>query len=315
MVSKGRRRTFVSRIQEEEESRNDYGESFTGREFPSWLSSLLIGGAVVSLLWLERKRPLRTRVEPKLRHDTRNLVVGALSALTIRLTEKPLTDRLTQVVEKKKIGLVKQLNLSPIVETALAIALLDYTLYLWHVLTHKNKFLWRFHEVHHEDLDLTTTTAIRFHVAEMAISAVWRSAQVLSIGASPKALSTWQTLTLLEILFHHSNRELSPKLEKALSRFVVTPRMHAIHHSTIQRETDSNWSSGLTVWDWLHDTLQLDVPQETIEIGVPAYGSSSDIKLIELLKKPFMKQRNSWHPANPVARVRSHAIRQSQLSA
>src|SRR5215204_2241217 len=74
------------------------------------------------------------------------------------------------------------------VEVALACVLLDYTLYLWHVATHRVPFLWRFHVVHHADLDLDATTALRFHFAELALSVPWRAAQILLIGVSPQAL-------------------------------------------------------------------------------------------------------------------------------
>jgi sterol desaturase/sphingolipid hydroxylase (fatty acid hydroxylase superfamily) len=108
--------------------------------------------------------------------------------------EKPVTDKLTRFVEEKNFGLVKLLRLPKFLETILAVVFLDYTLYLWHVLTHKMPFLWRFHRVHHADLDLTASTAIRFHFGEISISVLFRAGQVLLIGVSPKALNAWQAL-------------------------------------------------------------------------------------------------------------------------
>jgi sterol desaturase/sphingolipid hydroxylase (fatty acid hydroxylase superfamily) len=52
--------------------------------------------------------------------------------------------------------------------------------------------------------------------------------------------------------------------------------MHGIHHSVVPEETGSNWSSGLTLWDWLHGTLRLNVPQGAITIGVPAYREAGE---------------------------------------
>ena len=98
-----------------------------------------------------------------------------------------------------------------ILETVLAVVLLDYTLYLWHVLTHKMPFLWRFHKIHHADLDLTAATAIRFHFGEISISVLFRAGQILLIGVSPKALKIWQNLLFLSIFFHHSNIESAGK--------------------------------------------------------------------------------------------------------
>jgi sterol desaturase/sphingolipid hydroxylase (fatty acid hydroxylase superfamily) len=183
----------------------------------------------------------------------------------------------------------------------LAVVALDYTLYLWHVLTHRVPFLWRFHQVHHVDLDLDASTAIRFHFGEMALSVPWRAAQVLVLGVSPRALALWQKLTLIEILFHHSNLELPLEVERWLCCFVVTPRMHGIHHSIVEEEINSNWSSGLTLWDFLHGTLRLDVPQDEIIIGVPAYRKPEELTLPNLLAMPFAPQRPSWQlPADVV---------------
>ena len=266
------------------------------RKVPAWVSAPLVLGAAGLLAWLERRRPLRRAVEPKPRREARNLAVAAVGAVALGVTEKPLAEALTSLVGRRRWGLLKVLRLPAWVEVALAVVLLDYTLYLWHVLTHRVPFLWRFHLVHHVDLDLDASTALRFHFAELVVSAPFRAAQILVIGVSPLAFSVWQTLLMLSILFHHSNARLPAELERRLNRLVVTPRMHGIHHSDVKEETDSNWSSGLTVWDWLHGTLRLDVPQSEITIGVPAYRDPRELGLAEILKLPFGAERPAWLP-------------------
>lgn len=264
------------------------------KQLPGWLNVLLIGGAFGALCWWERRRPLRRSVETKSRREGRNLALAALSGVAIRLTEKPVTAPLTALVEKRQWGLLKCLPLPAWIETPLAVVLLDYTLYLWHVLVHQVPFLWRFHQVHHVDLDLDASTALRFHFAEMMVSVPWRAAQVVVLGVSPLALSVWQMATLLEVMFHHANVELPIELERWLNQFIVTPRMHGIHHSQVREETNSNWSSGLTLWDWLHGTLRRDVPQEQITMGVPAYPRPAEVTLPKILALPFEEQRPSW---------------------
>lgn len=280
------------------------------RKLPDWLSGALVLGAFGALLLFERCRPLRGEVEPKLRHEGRNLAVAGLGAVALQLAESPIARRLTDLVERHKFGLLKLLRLPVWLETALAVVLLDYTLYIWHVLTHKVPFLWRFHLVHHLDLDLDASTALRFHFGELIISVPWRMGQIILIGVSPLALSIWQTLLLLSILFHHSNVRLPVEAERRLNRLIVTPRMHGIHHSMVREETNSNWASGLTVWDWLHGTLRLNVPQEEITIGVPAYREPKDVTLVKILVVPFGEQRPRWQlpengeperPALPIA--------------
>jgi sterol desaturase/sphingolipid hydroxylase (fatty acid hydroxylase superfamily) len=268
-----------------------------GRRVSAWLSAPLAVGAFGLLAWLERRRPLRRAVEPKLGREVRNLAVAAAGAAALRLTERPAADALTSLVERRRWGLLKLFGLPAWLEVALAIALLDYTLYLWHVLTHRAPFLWRFHLVHHVDLDLDASTALRFHFAELVLSVPWRAAQILLIGVSPRALSAWQTFLLLSIMFHHSNVRLPLGVERRLNALFVTPRMHGIHHSTVKEEADSNWSSGLAVWDRLHGTLRLDVPQAEVVIGVPAYRDPEEVGLISIIKMPFGRERPAWRPA------------------
>lgn len=260
----------------------------------AWWSAPLIMGAFAALVWLERRRPLRTGVEPKLTRTARNLTVAGISAVALQLTEAPVVLGLAALVQRHDVGLLKLVRLPAWLETTLAIVLLDYTLYIWHVLTHKVPLLWRFHLVHHVDLDLDASTALRFHFGELAVSVPWRMAQVIVIGVSPLSYLTWQAFVFLSILFHHSNVKLPISLEKWINRLFVTPRMHGIHHSIVREEADSNWSSGLTIWDRLHGTLRLNVPQREITIGVPAYRRPEDVELLKILPMPFRKQRSSW---------------------
>jgi len=264
------------------------------RKVPEWLSVPLILSAFGALVLFERRRPLRRLTESKLTRDARNLAVAAAGAMALQLAERPVIAPLTAFVERRRWGLLKCARLAAWLEVTLAVVLLDYTLYIWHYVAHKVEWLWRFHVVHHVDLDMDASTALRFHFAELALSVPWRAGQVMVIGVSPFAFSLWQTLLFLSIMFHHSNVRLPIEVERALNRIIVTPRMHGIHHSTVRAETDSNWSSGLTVWDYLHGTLRLNVPQDEIDIGVPAYREPEEVALESILEMPFTRQRATW---------------------
>lgn len=253
-----------------------------------WLSGVLTAGAFAGLYYFEKRKPLRKPVEPKLTNAVRNLAAASAAGAAINFFEKPVSDKLTALVERKRFGLLKIYRLPKFLETALALALMDYTLYLWHILTHKSRFLWRFHKIHHADLDLTAATALRFHFGEMTISVLFRAGQVLLIGVSPQNLRVWRNFLFLNILFHHSNIRLPKNFEEKLQKIIMTPRLHGIHHSIEKSERDSNWSSGLTVWDFLHGTFRRDVPQNEIIIGVKDFQKANDVALPKMLVAPFM---------------------------
>ena len=256
-----------------------------------WLSGALAIGTFAVLYFLEKRRPLRKQIYQKEIETARNLAIAATSGIALQFLEKPVTERLTKLVEKENFGLLKIFRLPKFLETALAIILLDYTLYLWHVLTHKVPFLWNFHRIHHADLDLQASTAIRFHFGEMTISVAFRAGQILLIGVSPKALQIWQTLLFISIFFHHSNVRLSKNIEKILEKFIVTPRLHGIHHSVEEAEMNSNWSSGLAVWDYLHGTFRNDISQKEIEIGVKEFRDEASVTFGKMLLKPFQNKK------------------------
>ena len=229
-------------------------------------SSIWFLGAAVLLRMAESRRPRRPRIEGATR-TARNLLMSASGAVVLALVEQPITRRLTSSVLRHRLGLLPRLHLPPAIETAAALVLLDYSLYVWHRLNHRVPGLWRFHAVHHEDRELDVTTATRFHVYELLLSVPFRAAQIVVIGVTPAALSLWQTLLLVSVLFHHSNIALPRSLERAIERVLVTPRLHTIHHAT--RHLHSNWSSGLVLWDMLHGTLCSEVAEEGLVIGVP----------------------------------------------
>lgn len=264
-------------------------------------NATLILAAVVAvtftiMLILERVRALRPAVEPKLRHVARNLTVGAFALAVGTLAQAPLLAPVSRWITTHRAGLLQQVSLPPALTVVIAIVLLDYTLFLWHWASHRVPFLWRFHLVHHVDRDLDSSTALRFHFGEHALSIAYRAVQIVVIGVTPFELWLWQTILFVSILFHHANVELPPGLDRVLIRVLVTPRMHGIHHSNRESHTNSNWSSLIPWWDSLHGTLKLDVPQTEVTIGVPAYARPEDVTLGKILALAFMRQRESWKP-------------------
>lgn len=268
--------------------------------------SLTLGvtaAAFVVIAWLETRRPLRERREPRGRRTARNLAMAGLSAASATILQWPLLAPLVSRVEAGGLGILNRLAANDTARTVLGILLLDYTLWWWHWMNHKWPLLWRFHLVHHVDRDLDASTALRFHFGEISLSVFFRMAQVRLLGVSPAAIAIWQLLLMVSILFHHSNIRLSPQVDRFLTAFVVTPRMHGIHHSEYRRETDSNWSSLLSWWDWLHGTMRLDTPQSAITIGVPAWQQPDDVTLPKIVAIPFREQRDDWKAMDGVRKI------------
>jgi sterol desaturase/sphingolipid hydroxylase (fatty acid hydroxylase superfamily) len=271
------------------------------RILPPWLTGSVIALTVVTLTGLELFRALRRLRENKVHHVARNLAVAGIAGAVMGASELPVIVPFSRYCARRRIGLLNLIGLPRPVRSIAAIILLDYTLYWWHVLTHRVPLLWRFHLPHHIDLDCDASTALRFHPGELLLSVPFRAAQVALFGVHVREYSIWQTLLFVSILFHHSNVDLSPEWDRRISRILITPRMHGIHHDAVESHADSNWSSGLSLWDRIHRTFQLDVPQQEVIIGVPAYQRDEDVTLAHTLLMPFTESRRDWDPARDYA--------------
>ena len=195
-----------------------------------WLGPLIIGGTFLLIFAAERRRPLRERRESSVVRTSRNFTMAALSAASVAILQPLLLIPLLRSVENRRLGLLHRLPLPGAARTVLGVLLLDYTLWWWHWMNHRIPFLWRFHLPHHVDLDLDASTAIRFHFGEMSLSVLYRMLQIRLLGVGELSMSLWQLLLFPSIFFHHSNLALTEEQDRLLSRFVVTPRMHGIHH-------------------------------------------------------------------------------------
>ena len=254
---------------------------------PNSIRGIIIGTWIVGLIWFEHKRALRPVHRSKIRRDARNLTIAVLAGAVMQAAEVPVAFKLAELTQAKGWGILPCTPLPAIARSIAGILLLDYTLYWWHFLTHRVPGLWRFHRVHHLDLEMDATTALRFHFGEIAISVLFRAAQMVGIGPTVATVAVWQMFLFLCILFHHSNVRLPLAVERKLARIVVTPRLHGIHHSIAPEQVNSNWSSGLSVWDWLHATLRTDTAQSDIELGVRGFLKEEQVTLGKALALPL----------------------------
>ena len=238
------------------------------------------------LLLLQWRFPLRRQHFSVVHRLVRNFVLSLPGFAIVRFAMLPIPIAVAIWAEHRRIGLLNWLSLPGWAAGIATFLLMDYAYWWWHWANHMVPLFWRFHNVHHTDLDLDVTTAARFHFGEM----------FFSIGFLSLAVMFFITLEAAT-LFHHSNWRLPIQVERILNLIMVTPRMHGIHHSIVQRETNSNWGTIFCWWDKLHRTLRRDVSQDAITIGVAAYREEHELTVGKLLALPFRKQR-PWRLPN-----------------
>ncbi len=258
--------------------------------FDTYGTAILVVFFVI-LFILESKFQLRKRVQNRWKRIIINFGVSIPSFALLRLVFIPFMVWLAYKNEQWHFGF-NYLYVAPAwLKATIAFLLLDYSNYLWHIVLHKMPLMWRFHLVHHTDLDLDITTSFRFHFGELIGSVFFRGAAVILIGISPLMVLIYEIAFDASNLFQHSNMKIPFRFEKMLNKIFVTPRMHGIHHSMKKRETDSNFSIIFSFWDRLHRTIRLNVHQDEIVTGVPVYPDEKELTAGKLLKLPFTKIR------------------------
>jgi sterol desaturase/sphingolipid hydroxylase (fatty acid hydroxylase superfamily) len=168
------------------------------------------------------------------------------------------------------------------------LVLLDGWIYWWHRANHEVCFLWRFHEVHHLDVFLDTTSALRFHAGEVVLSALVRVVVIFVLAVPFAHVVVFETLIVLAAIFHHSNVNLPERFERALSFLIVTPSIHWVHHHAVRADTDSNYSTVLSVWDRLFASRSPTRRFADMPIGVEG---REDESLRGLAVRPFWARR------------------------
>jgi sterol desaturase/sphingolipid hydroxylase (fatty acid hydroxylase superfamily) len=260
----------------------------------------------VILFVLERVKPLRERKQPGWGRLGLNAVTTALALGAAALTVSPVMAASLDLVAARRIGVLQWWNLPAPVSWIAAFLLLDMSFYYWHRLNHTVNLLWRFHNVHHIDTDLDSTTSFRFHFGEIAYSSVFRVVQITLIGPGMMIFVVYETVFLASTLFHHSNVRLPARWERIINYVFITPRMHGVHHSKIKDETNANYSVVFRWWDMLHRSLRLNVDQSDIDIGVAAY-TVRDNSISSVLLLPFASQREYWRtPTGAPSFTRPH---------
>ena len=186
-------------------------------------------------------------------------------------------------------GVLNAIALPRWIAIVAAVVALDLIIYLQHVMFHAIPVLWRIHRMHHTDLDFDVTTGVRFHPIEIALSMGIKLLAIAAMGASASAVVAFEVLLNATSTFNHANAAMAPARDAVLRMFVVTPDMHRVHHSTVVRETNSNFGFNLPWWDRLLGTYRAApaAGHEGMTIGIAELRDQSELRLWRMIVQPW----------------------------
>ena len=230
-------------------------------------------GLFAMLATMEALAPRRVRSQPRKTRWFTNWGVTILNTVTLRAMAFALPLLAVGAAidaEQQGWGLFNSVALPLWLEVFLVVLILDFAIWLQHLITHKVPILWRLHRVHHADVDMDVTTAIRFHPVEIALSMLLKIGLVYLLGPAAIAVVLFEIILNGTAMFNHSNLALPRWLDNAVRKVLVTPDMHRVHHSVNRAEHDSNYGFSLSIWDKLFGTYIAEpkAGHEKMEVGL-----------------------------------------------
>lgn len=249
------------------------------------------GAVLASVMALEWALPRRALLLRRGQRWPANIAMVGIATVAARLIIPFTVIGVAATAEAQHWGLFNQLALPGWVEVLLAVVLLDLVIYGQHVAFHAQPWLWRIHRMHHSDLDLDVSTALRFHPVEILLSVLLKCGAVLVLGASPLAVLIFEILLNATAMFNHGNIAVPPSIDAVLRRVLVTPDMHRVHHSIDPLETNSNYGFNLPWWDRLFGTYRAQpaAGHHGMTIGLCEFREMRDQRLDQLLVQPLRR--------------------------
>ena len=255
---------------------------------PSLHRSLILVGGITFFWLLEGAFPFFKFDYKKWKHAFPNLFFTFTTVL-INFSLAFALLKTSDWVQVSNFGIINWLPEMPLwLYIFLGVLFLDFFgAYLAHYTEHKVKPLWMVHLVHHSDHKVDTTTANRHHPIESVIRFSFTLLGVLVVGTPIAIVMLYQSMSLISTQFTHANIKISPKTDKILSYFIVSPSMHKIHHHYKLPYTDSNYGNIFSIWDRMLGTF-LEMNPDKIVYGVDTFPDEEmNSSLKELLKQPF----------------------------
>ena len=252
------------------------------------LRGLIFIALLLFFIVLEYLLPKRSwKPQERFLSSATNLLLVASGSLAIRLVI-PLT--LVHFANSyQNFGLLHQLSFPLWIKVIVSVVLLDGIIYWQHRLFHEVPIFWRFHRMHHSDLAMGTTTAVRFHPIELVLSYCLKIIFLIVLGVDALSIIIFEIVLNGSSLWSHSNIRLPSWLDTGIRMLFVTPDMHLVHHSVHQHEHNSNYGFCLSIWDRLFGSYrqQPENGHKAMTIGLNRFRQPSDQTLWKLLAQPF----------------------------
>lgn len=161
--------------------------------------------------------------------------------------------------------------------------------YAFHRLSHAQPPLWRLHRVHHCDVHLDVSSALRTHPLELIANLAFVIPVVVIFGVPPVVLAAYESIEVFANMLTHANLRVPAPAERFARSLFVTPGLHRLHHSAARIETDSNYGNVFSFWDRLFGTFrgEASAPAAAFRFGLGEVDREQAGNFTSQLKLPW----------------------------
>ena len=237
--------------------------------------------------------PRRSLSGNKIRRWCDNLGIVFVNIVLVRLIIPVVPVSMAVIVNQKRIGLLNAISIPLWLSIIVSVIILDFIIYLQHVMFHIIPLLWLLHMAHHADIDIDTTTGLRFHPIEIICSMGIKLMAIYLLGPPALAVLIFEIILNGLAMFNHSNIYIPSSLDRFIRLFIVTPDMHRVHHSVIINEMNSNFGFNISLWDRILGTYiaQPNAGHKNMTIGMAPYRNIHTQHLLWMLSLPFIGKK------------------------
>lgn len=248
-------------------------------------------GILATMALWELVAPKRILTTSKVFRWINNLGVVFLNSFLLRVIFPTAAVGMAVFAHEHGWGLFNYFQIPYSTVVVVSVVIMDFAIYLQHVMFHALPVFWRMHRMHHADLDFDVTTGVRFHPFEIILSMLIKFAVIAALGPPMLAVVAFEVVLNATSMFNHGNVRMLHSVDRVLRWFMVTPDMHRVHHSMEDYETNSNFGFNLPWWDRLLGTYR-DQPRmghEGMTIGLRDFRDTKRcVTLPGMLVIPFI---------------------------
>ena len=240
--------------------------------------SFFFGMLIVMALW-EILAPRRALTISKTVRWVNNLGLVFFNSFLLRVIFPAAAVGMAVFASENGWGIFNYYEVPFWVAVVVSVVVMDFIIYLQHVMVHAVPALWRVHRMHHADLDFDVTTGARFHPLEIILSMLIKFATIIVLGPPVLAVVIFEVVLNATAMFNHANVRLTLGLDHILRWIIVTPDMHRVHHSVEDDEANSNFGFNLPWWDRFFGTYR-DQPRgghDGMKIGIRKYREAKEV--------------------------------------